>query len=609
MLALAATTHGNPVMTRFATRGSFLALLPLLATSATAQDLEYGKQPIELGPDAARVGEWIPNLEFTDLRGALSSLSAIAGEQGLVIAMRDPDCPLSKKYSPRLARLEGELLELGFGLLLVGNHERDVARKDVETYGLTGHYAVDPGSVIARELAATTSTEIFVLDARRTLVYRGMLDDQYGLGFAKRAPERRYLERALEAVIAGDPVATPATVAHGCLLDLADAPRAASAVTYHERISRIVQNRCEACHRPGSSAPFSLTSFEDVVKRKRMIRYVLKEDLMPPWFADAESGPWANDCSLSAGEESDFLSWLASGAPQGDPAHAPLPVKRIDGWSIGVPDLVVEMPEPFTVPAEGVVDYQYVRVKTEFEEDRWVQAVEIKAGSPTVVHHVLVLIDDASADKRRQDASAGFFASMVPGQQGLRYPEGCAKRLPAGAWLTFQLHYTPNGVETTDRSKIGFIFTDEPGLREVHTTSAIDTGFAIPPGAFDFKVTGDYRFDQDAEILSIFPHSHVRGVRFLVELILPNGHREPFLELPFYDFNWQYNYELATPRLVEKGTHMRVTGWYDNTADNPANPDPTQWVRFGEQTFEEMMIGYVNWVPARSGPVEASATR
>jgi len=594
-------------MIRFSTRGTLLAFLPLLAPFTAAQDLEYGKQPIELGHDAARVGEWIPDLGFTDVRGESSSLSTIMGEHGLVIAMRDPDCPLCKKYSPRLARLEGELEELGFGLLFVGNHEQDLAQQDVKTYSLKGHYAVDPESVIARELAAKTSTEVFVLDKRRTLVYRGMIDDQYGLGFAKKAPERAYLQQALEAVIAGDPVVVPATLAQGCLLELSDEPRVTGEVTYHERISRIVQKRCETCHRPGASGPFSLTSFKDVTKRKRMIRYVLKDDLMPPWFADEESGPWANDCSIPAEEERDFMAWLTSGAPEGDPANAPLPVERIDEWTIGVPDLVVELPEPFTVPAEGVVDYQYMRVKTDFAEDRWVQAVEIKAGSPTVVHHVLVLVDDPTATKRRQDASEGYFASMVPGQRGLVYPEGCAKRLPAGAWLTFQMHYTPNGVETTDQSKIGLIFTEEPVRREVQTTSAIDTGFAIPPEAFDFKVTGDYRFDQDAEILSIFPHSHLRGVRFLVELILPNGHREQFLELPFYDFNWQYNYELAKPRLVQKGTHMRVTGWYDNTSDNPSNPDPTQWVRFGEQTFEEMMIGYVNWVPARTGPVEASA--
>jgi hypothetical protein len=215
---------------------------------------------------------------------------------------------------------------------------------------------------------------------------------------------------------------------------------------------------------------------------------------------------------------------------------------------------------------------------------------------------------DRSARRRFQEGTDGFFASTVPGQAGLVYPKGHGKKLPAGSWLKFQIHYTPNGSPAEDRTEIGFVFA-EPGteLVEVRTTSAINTDFAIPPLAFDHEVKAEYRFPEDAAILTLFPHTHLRGSRFLVELVLPGEEPEELLPLPFYDFDWQLNYDLATPRRVPKGTILRATAWYDNSRENPANPDPEAWVRFGEQTFEEMLIAYVNWVPLAARPAEASA--
>jgi len=582
-----------------------MKLLPLLllasAPASFAQELEYQGQPAELGADAPRVGEWIADVAFTDAAGNASSLARAMGEKGLVIALRDPECPLSKKYSPLLGRLEDEARASGFGFLFSLVGDADTARRDIEAYEFSAPYAVDESGALARELAAMTTTEVFVLDRARTLVYRGMIDDQYGLGFAKPAVGEAHLEGVLAQLAAGKTVEPYGTVAHGCLLELDEVPEPAErVVTYHEVVSRIVQSRCESCHRDGGVAPFPLSTFEQVNKKKRMMKWAVKSGSMPPWFAADGTGPWANDCSLTEQEKDDLLGWIASGAPEGDPAHAPLPREYTPGWTIGEPDYVIAMDESFTVPAEGVVDYQYFYAKTDFPEDRWVRAVELRPTAPEVTHHALVLLGDA--DEKPQpmqgDGSESFYAVNVPGQRGIVFPEGYGKRLPAGAWLKFQMHYTPNGTEQVDQTEMAFIFADGPVEHEIETGAANNESFSIPPGAFNYEVTGEMEFEEDALVMTLFPHTHVRGIAFLYELTYPDGRTEPLLEIPAYDFNWQLYYELEDPIEVPKGTVLRATAWYDNTADNPANPDATAYVGFGDQTFDEMMIGYVNWTAA-----------
>jgi hypothetical protein len=571
-------------------------------------DMRYGQSPAVLGPHAPRVGEWIPDLEFELLAGGVRRLSQVAGEKGLVIALRDSECPLGRKYAPGTAALEQRLRERGLGLLLVGAVDAEDCALDVERHGFERPYAVD-GAPFARELQAVTTTEVFVLDASRTLRYRGMIDDQYGLGFALDAPRNTYLLDAVDAVAEGRRVATPATRAHGCLLDRSDGAGPTRSITYHERVSRIVRDRCESCHRPGAVGPFALTTYEQVAKKKRMIEWVLGEGIMPPWFADHDTGPWANDISLSDQEKDDFLDWIAGGAPEGDPANGIPAATWTEGWSIPEPDLVVEIPEPVEVPADGVVDYVYQYVQIDLPEDRWVRAMEIVPGAPEVVHHVLVFLEspelqeaadqgDREAQRRIQGGQAGFFAGAAPGQAHVVFPAGTGKLLPARSWLKFQLHYTPNGAAAVDATRIGFVFADEPAGTEVRTSSAINDSFAIPPHEADHEVQARFRFPEAGTLLSFMPHMHVRGRRFSYELHFPDGREERVLLVPSYDFNWQLRYDCAEPIQFPAGTVVHATAWFDNSESNPANPDPSAEVTFGEQTFDEMMIGYFDWLPA-----------
>jgi len=560
-----------------------------------------------------RVGEMVPDLPFSTLSGERSSIAAYAGGRPLVIAVRDSGCPLSKKYAPRLAALERDFAARGVRMLFINPSEVDTAddmRAEVERYGFSSPYAPDPDGRIAAALAANRTTDVFLLDPARTLVYRGAVDDQYGIGFNNAEPTRRYLRDAVEAVLDGRDVAVRATIAPGCVIDpaarVAEAggEAAAPAVTYHNRISRIVQENCQSCHRSGGVAPFALETHREVKGRRSMIEYVVENGIMPPWHAAGGSHEFENDRSLSARDRAALLEWIRSGAPEGDPADAPLPRGWPDSsWQIGEPDLVLRIPQAYDVPAEGAVDYRYTYVKTGFAEDRWITRMEIRPTHPEVVHHVLVFLEappqegESRRDVRRrwQGGLRGYFAGLVPGQGTTVYPEGLAKRLPAGAWLKFQIHYTPNGEAVRDRTEIGFVFADDPPEREMRTGSAFTTRFRIPPGEAKHPVVAYTEFDKPATIYSFCPHMHLRGRAFRYQLLYPDGREETVLDVPRYDFNWQTRYKLRDPVSVPAGTRLKATAWYDNSPENPANPDPDAWVGFGEQTWDEMMIGYFEY--------------
>jgi hypothetical protein len=257
-------------------------------------------------------------------------------------------------------------------------------------------------------------------------------------------------------------------------------------------------------------------------------------------------------------------------------------------------------------------------VKTGFGEDKWVRAIEILPTAPQVTHHVLVLIEPPDAKPANQAKPGepvrsggidGYFAVTAPGHPGVVFPDGLAKKLPAGAWLKFQLHYNPNGKPAVDQSRIAFVFADEPPRREIQTGSINNRRFAIPPGAQNYEVVAERTFKETGTLLTLFPHTHVRGRAFRYVLVQPDGSEEILLDIPRYDFNWQLNYDFAKPRVVQAGSTLRAMAWYDNSADNPANPDPTAEVRFGEQTFEEMMIGYFDWVAADLAPATLAGER
>jgi hypothetical protein len=337
-----------------------------------------------------------------------------------------------------------------------------------------------------------------------------------------------------------------------------------------------------------------------------MIRKQVERGAMPPWFAApaaaGEHTQWANERSLSAQDKKDLLAWLDQGRPIGDHADAPLPREYPAEWEIGRPDAIVQIPTPISVKAEGTMPYQNVNVTTPFTEDKWVRGIEVRPTARQVVHHVLVFArgpaDPEEKGGRRRDGEeerGGFFAVYVPGNHQMIYPDGFAKLLPAGARLRFQIHYTPNGTATNDQVRLGMIFAKEPPTHVVRVIGLVNPLISIPPGAQNHEEHAGIPILKEAKVLALMPHMHVRGKAFRYEAIFADDTRKTLLDVPRYDFNWQLAYRYAEPLTLPRGARLRATGWYDNSANNPANPDPTKTVRWGPQTADEMMLGYVEY--------------
>ena len=478
-----------------------------------------------------------------------------------------------------------------------------------ERFGRDAILVMDESQELAATMGATSTTDTIVLDAQRRVVYRGAIDDQYGFGYALDSPRHAYLRDALIASLDGKPVLVAATDAPGCTLDLPSPTQTSSDPTYFGDVAALMNDSCVECHRDGGVAPFSLTSLDDVVAHAPMIRDVVERGVMPPWFAappkDGGPSPWANDRSLSDLEKQTLTAWIANGKPAGDAASAVPLAEFPEGWTIGQPDAVYKFAKPVAVKATGTMPYKNVLVETDQEEDRWVEAVEIRPGDRSVVHHVIVsllLPPDPVTGKREviDSAREGFWGAYVPGMSKIEYPEGFAKKLPKGASLVFQMHYTPNGTPTEDSTRIGLRFAKQAPKYQVQVKAIANTKFGIPPGADNHRLEASGRLPANAKILGYLPHAHLRGKACRYELVRSDGSTETLLDVPHYDFNWQLLYRYAEPNSLQSDDTIRYVAWYDNSEANPANPDPERTVGWGQQTYDEMHLGYVEYfIPAQ----------
>ena len=399
------------------------------------------------------------------------------------------------------------------------------------------------------------------------------------------------------------------------LISVAIAPTlAGSQPTFHLDVEPILQKHCQQCHRPGEAAPMSLLTYEEARPWARSIQEAVALDRMPPWFADPRFGEWTNAHVLSSGEKRTLIDWVESGAPRGDPADAPEPLEFIEGWNIGEPDYVLDLPEPFRVSAEGTIDYQYVVIPTNFDEDKWVVAAEVRPDKRDVVHHVLafmrppgsgwldyaepgkIFVPSATKKKDRKKKKNQYREILVgyaPGHEqsswiGTEY----AKMIPAGADIVLQLHYTANGTEMTDRSRIGLRFRDSAPRKRLLTMAATNSEFVIPAGEGNHPVESRWELNRPVELISLLPHMHLRGKDFRFDVRYPDGSAEVLLNVPKYDFEWQFYYYLKEPMSLPAGAVIECVAHFDNSPNNPDNPDPSAEVGWGDQSWEEMMIGF-----------------
>ncbi len=576
----------------------------------TARPLLGAEKPLP----TAQVGAFAPDFSLSDAGGKKWSLQAASEHPVVVVIFMGTECPLMKLYAPRLSRMSAQFANDGVAFVGINSNQQDRLAEIAafaRTHEITFPILKDPGNRVADQFGAARTPEVFVLDEQRQVRYHGSIDDQFHYGLQRTKADHEYLRDAITSLVAGESIAVEETEAIGCQIGRILAPRADSMVTYSNQISRILQKRCVECHRTGEIAPFALTEYDEVVGWAGMIAEVVEQRRMPPWHAEAPAGYFANDARLSAEERELIAGWVEAGAPEGNPQDLPPPREFVEGWRIGEPDRVIDMSKtPFEVPAEGVVPYKHFVVDPGFTEDTWIQAAECRAGNRAVVHHIIVAVASGGrrGDQDHGELASDWLAATAPGARPMILPVGLAKRIPAGSKLVFQLHYTPNGTPNQDLSSIGLVFADPKTVRhEVVTQKAATQAFKIPPGADNHEVKASYRFRDDAVMFALFPHMHLRGKAFRYTAKYPDGSTETLLNVPRYDFNWQNSYVFQQPKSMPVGTRIECVAHFDNSANNPANPDPTQTVGWGDQTWDEMMIGYFDMALAE--PISVTANR
>jgi hypothetical protein len=552
------------------------------------------------------VPEKVGDFQLTDTTRLGHTLSYYKYAPAIVIMSQKDGSPLSRAGAAELAKLQAAYKDKGVLFFMINSNIAD-SRDQASLEAVSNKFAVpvlmDDLQLVGEELNIQREGEVFVLDPKAgfKVAYHGPLDDR----FEKAAPntdanvKTPYAVSAINSVLAGQPVANSRVdVKVGQPIAFPERSRIAenADISYSKTIAPILQAKCVTCHQKGGIGPFQMNSYEVIKGFAPMMREAVMNKRMPPFFADPHVGHWSNDSSLTADETKTLVHWLEAGAPRGNgedilKTHA----GEAPEWpvALGKPDVIVDLPA-FSVPATGVIEYQTMVVNNPFKQDAWLRAVAFKPGARPVLHHIT---SSYEADKSLPPANipGSSVGSYVPGAGIQTYNVGTGAPVPVGGKLRFSMHYTTTGKAMTDKTEIGYYLLKTPP--EIIRRAAVisQPALFIPAGEARHKEVAYLEFPADAVLYSVHPHAHYRGYSVELTQITPDGKETPLLSVPHYDFNWQLDYDLAQPLTVHKGTKLRVKWIYDNSIHNPGNPDPKRDIKWGEQTFEEMMYFRVNY--------------
>jgi len=562
------------------------------AATSSAEALQTVSLASEVGLPA--LGEKVASFSFVDLRYLSRTLDEFGEKKATVIVFTNLDCPIVKRFLPRLKKFDEQYRDQGvqFLSLNVGPDESvvDVAAQAVRA-DIAFPFCKDFDGESARALGVTRTPEVAVLDADGRLVYRGRIDASIRFGGVSPKKVREDLKEAIEEVLAGREVSVKETPVDGCLISFPKDKKSGNVeVTFSEHVAPLMQEHCQNCHRDGTEAPFSLLTYDDAVTHAEMVGEVVLQQRMPPWFACEQEGEIVNRRVMSSAERQVIADWIAADTPEGDPSKLPEPKEFSDlGWQIGKPDLQIKMVTEQQIPADGYIPYRYVTLPYVFFRDTWVQRVEILPGNRNVVHHCnmgYVVLENGKPQSH-------FITGFVPGGTALFMDEGTAFLIPAGSVLVLQVHYVSLGEEATDQTSVGFVFPKDPIHKQLKHFLVKNNTFAIPPGSTHHQVVAEQTLARDSTGLGMFTHMHLRGKDMTFLAHYPDGAEETLLMVPNYSFDWQlgYRWEKNTKKFPA-GTRIECIAHYDNSEFNPYNPGADEEVRDGPQTYHEMMYGF-----------------
>jgi peroxiredoxin len=539
-------------------------------------------------------------LADTDYMG--HELYRMTDAQAIVIVTHANGCPIVRNLAPALRELTAKYEGKGVRFLMLNSANQDsmaaIAEEKAE-FGFNVPILKDANQLVGEQLGVTRTAEFIVVDPKTwKITYRGPMDDRLDYGVQKAVATHTWAADAIDATLAGRPAMAATKQSPGCLIDFPSRTQA-SKISYAKDVAPILETKCVACHIEGGIGPFAMTSYVMVKGFSPMIREVIRTDRMPPWNVDAHVGKFADDKSLKPSEIKTIVHWIEQGGPRGDgPDPLAKPRQAVAQWPLGKPDLILEIPA-YTIPASGVVDYQRPVMANPLTEGKWVKASSFVVNQRQAVHHFLTgymkeMPKDGVGNESRWGASMGGYAV---GAESTLWPTNVGTYLPPGGAIGVQAHYTPFGKEVTDKSLLGLYFYkdgEKPDL-VMRNSVIVDPTISIPAGAARHKETAYLEFPKEALLYSAFPHAHYRGYASDLWIEYSNGEKKRLLAMPRYDFNWQREYTFAEPVKVPAGARLIANYWYDNSAQNPANPDPKRQVTWGDQSWEEMFYTAIRY--------------
>lgn len=538
----------------------------------------------------------IDNFRLLDHRGDSHELYYYSDASAILLMVHGNGCPIVRNLLPDFEAVRADYESRGVRFFLLNANLQDTyesIREEVEEWAVEAPILVDDTQLIAESLELTRTAEVLLIDPKSwEIVYRGPLSDRVDFERQLDAPKRTYLRDSLDALLSGEEVSETRIPAKGCLINLPSSHENHQEISYSETIAPLLRENCVMCHQEGGIGSWAMNQYLMVQGFAPMIREVVRTGRMPPWHADPHVGEWRNDHRLSINERRTLVHWIEAGAPRGDgpdPLLEP-PPPLVSEHDMGEADLVIEL-TPFKVPATGVVDYQYPYVANPLDRDVWIKSMVVEPGSVEVVHHALIGTSQEMSTDNDEIIFDNYLGGYAPGTQDNQLPEGTGVFVPKGGYFNAQMHYTPYGRTVTDSTRLLLYFHDEPPKTYLRHGVVINPLIHIPPGAKAHEEWAYFEFERDAILYSVLPHSHYRGKSSKFWLDHPDGTRELILSVPNYDFNWQRGYEFAEPRRIAAGTRLVHSTIYDNSRQNPGNPDASRPVPWGLQSQDEMLYG------------------
>lgn len=555
-------------------------------------------------PPEAIADNRVNDYALFDSSGELHRLSRYNDSKAIVLWVQGNGCPIVRNAVSDFNDIVNDYEDKGFTFFLLNSNTQDDPDEtsiEANKFDFSAPVLLDNIQLVADALDVKITSEAIVLHpTSREVIFRGPLNNRLDYGAQKNEPTETYLRDALDAILQGKQPVSKEKMTRGCTVTRLSKLEKDDTLTYTRDIAPILAEHCVMCHNPNGIGPWSMSDYETVRGWSSMMKQVLLTKRMPPWTVNSNNFTFKNDIGIEDSLVRKIVSWIDQGSPRGTGKDTLSMIKPTSGdWELGMPDKVISLKKE-SVPATGLIPYRYQEIDLELDRDVWLKAIEIKPGNPNVVHHVLLssaheLQKSPISDRMISPKVDNFIAVSTGKKQTMAYPEGTGIFIQKGTKITAQLHYTPYGTATEDVTQIGFYLLDEAPDVPFRSHNTHNTTFKIPAYAKDVKFIAEEKIDKDIKIYNLLPHMHYRGKDIKFSVISPEGEKTTLVHVPDYNFNWQWIYELETPFVAKKGSTILVEAIFDNSFQNPLNPDPSKDLKFGPQSTDEMLYGMFNY--------------